>query len=104
MFSKIEDGAARCQLSASVPESDSPQKRLRRSVGNAPGFNNPSLAAKIPTEGTENHTVNSYSSIVVTGTSVCSGKQQSVAPASQEANKSCTLRSNVRSKFCENRS
>src|SRR5581483_2440101 len=104
MFSRTEDGAALCQASARLAERASPQNRLRRRVGKAPGCRSPSLEANIATDGTENQTVSSYSSIVVAGTSTCSGKGHSVAPASQHANKSCTLRSKVRSKFCEQRS
>src|SRR5208282_2878866 len=66
--------------------------------------NRPSFDANMATDGTENQHVSSFSSIRVAGVSVCSAKGQSVAPASQQVNRSCTLRSNVRSKLCEQRS
>src|SRR5208283_5992162 len=96
--------AACCHASASVAESASPQNRLQRSVGNAPGCSNPTFEANMATDGTENQQVNSFSSTSVAGVSVCSVYGQSVAPASQQVKRSCTLRSNVRSKFCEQRS
>src|SRR5208283_989618 len=96
--------AACCQASAKVAERASPQKRLQRRVGNAPGCNSPTFEANMATDGTENQQVNSFSSTKVAGVSVCSVYGQSVAPASQQVNRSCTLRSNVKSKFCEQRS
>src|SRR5208282_1797137 len=93
--------AACCQVAARLEESASPQKRLQRRVGNAPGCNSPSFDANIATEGTENQTVNANSSTSDAGVSVCSANGHRVAPASQQVNRSCTLRSKVRSKFCE---
>src|ERR1035438_5934863 len=103
-FSRMELFAACCHASASVEESASPQNRLQRRVGKAPASSNPSFDANIATEGTENQQVSSFSSIRVAGVSVCSAYGHSVAPPSQQVNRSCTLRSKVKSKFCEQRS
>src|SRR5271156_1567034 len=103
-FSRIELGAAACHACARVEESASPQKRLQRRVGNSPGSSIPSFDANIATDGTENQTVNCFSSIRVAGVNVFSAKGISVAPASQQVKRSCTLRSKVKSKFCEQRS
>src|SRR5271157_2540072 len=103
-FSTMEWLAAACHAAARLAESASPQNRLQRKVGNAPGSNRPSFDANMATDGTENQHVSSFSSIRVAGVSVCSAKGQSVAPASQQVNRSCTLRSKVKSKFCEQRS
>src|SRR5580658_649960 len=103
-FSRMELFAACCHSAARLEESASPQNRLQRKVGNAPGSSRPTFDANIATDGTENQTVSSFSSTRVAGVSVCSAEVHSVAPASQEVKRSCTLRSNVRSKFCEQRS
>src|SRR5215469_6396836 len=103
-FSKMELQAASCQAQARLDESASPQNKLNRKVGNAPGVNSPILDANIATDGTENQTVILFSSISVAGVRVCSVQGQSVAPAFQQVNRSCTLRSKVRSKFWEHRS
>src|SRR5271156_6798149 len=87
-FSRMELFAASCHAAARLEESASPQKRLQRKVGNAPGSRSPSLEANMATEGTENQTVSSFSSTKVAGVSVCSAYGQSVAPASQQVNRS----------------
>src|ERR1700674_3815875 len=99
MFSTMDRGAACAQASASRAERASPANRLRRSEGKARGSNMPNFDASIATEGTENQTVKSFSRIRLTGARYCSGKGQRVAPAFQQTNKSCTLGSNVSSKF-----
>src|SRR5713226_3076878 len=104
MFSRTERGAACAQAVASRAERASPQNRLSRNEGKAPGSKRRSFDANMATDGTENQTVNSFSLIRLAGTRYCSGNGQRVAPASQQTNRSCTLRSNVRSKFCEQRS
>src|SRR5208282_5305632 len=103
-FSRMDLFAAPCHAAARLAESASPQNRLQRREGNAPGSSRPNFDANIATDGTENQHVSSFSSIRVAGVSVCSAKGQRVAPASQQVNRSCTLRSKVRSKFCEQRS
>src|ERR1700679_1550583 len=103
-FSRMELFAASCQAAARLEESASPQNRLQRKVGNAPGSSTPSFEANMATDGTENQHVSSFSSTRVAGVSVCSAYGQRVAPASQQVKRSCTLRSKVRSKFCEQRS
>src|SRR5262249_61307222 len=57
------------------------------------------------TEGTENHTVSSWSRMNLAGSVTdFSGTQNKHAPRSQHTNMSWTLRSNVSSNACEHRS
>src|SRR5689334_10920867 len=100
----MERFAARCQAPARLAESASPQNKLRRKVGKLPSSSRPTLEENIATDGTENHTVKFFSLISVAGTRVSPEKGHRVAPPPQQANRSCTLQSNVRSKCWEQRS
>src|ERR1700719_4013298 len=105
MFSIIEFGAARSHICATSTGSASPQKRLRRRLGNKSAFNIRMRSSIITTEGTENQTVNRFSRITRDGArSALGGRQYSDAPADQHRNWSWTLKSKVTSKVCEKRS
>src|SRR4051794_422648 len=104
-FSKVLCAAAQAHASAKSAGRGSPQNRLQRRVGKAPGFSEPRARITNATEGTENHTVKRESWIKWAGFSnALRDGQHRQAPASQATNISKAERSNVRSKVCENRS
>ena len=76
-----------------------------RAEENAPGRSSRSRVITMATDGTENHTVRRCSTMNFAGAMTARGGiTHSAAPACQDANKSCTLRSKVRSNVCETRS
>src|SRR5690349_21775745 len=83
----------------------SPQKRLQRKDGKAPGFSAPNPFIINAIDGTENQTVSSESRMNCEGFSKAfRDGQQTQAPLSQATNMSKAERSKVKSKVCEKRS
>src|ERR1700733_1880062 len=105
MFSTTEFGAASSQTAATESGNGSPQNRLSRSDGNAPGLSARRRLMKTAVEGTENQTVSSISLMKLLGfINAFLGGQQSHAPRPHATNMSNTDRSNVMSNIWDTRS